>query len=69
MISRKKAGFKACLKCRLLVDPSVEVCPNCSSRDFTLDWEGMVIVLEPETSEVAKMLDIKSPGRYALRVR
>ncbi len=65
----RRKPFKACRKCRLLVSREAEVCPYCGSRDFTEDWEGMVIVIDPGRSEIAKILEIKKPGRYALRVR
>lgn len=65
----KRKPLKACRKCRTLVDRDVEVCPSCGSRDFTEDWEGMVIVINPERSDVAKLLGISKPGRYAVKVR
>ncbi len=65
----RRKPFKACRKCRFLVERDVDVCPNCGSRDFTEDWEGMVIIINPSTSEVARILGIEKPGRYALRVR
>jgi len=66
---RKKAYFKACLKCKLLVPLNVEVCPNCGSKDFSEDWEGMVTVVDPENSIIAKRLNIAKPGRYAVKLR
>ncbi|MCD6563281.1 MAG: DNA-directed RNA polymerase, subunit E'' [Thermoproteales archaeon] len=61
--------FKACVKCKLLVPPNVEICPNCGSRDFSDDWEGIAIIINPEKSEIAQALNITNPGRYALKVR
>ncbi len=65
----RRKPFKACRECKLLVSRDTEVCPNCGSHDFTEDWEGMVIIIDPENSEIAKILEIEKPGRYALRVR
>jgi len=53
----------------LLVPLKVEICPNCSSRDFTEDWEGLIILLDPDNSEIAKVLEKSKPGKYALKVR
>lgn len=64
-----RRDFKACLSCKYLVPRDVEVCPNCGSRGFTEDWEGFVIVLDPEHSSIAKMLGIRKAGRYAIKTR
>ena len=66
---RRALPFKACLKCKLLVLPKVEICPHCGSRDFTDDWEGMIIITNPSKSELANLLNIDKPGKYALKVR
>ncbi len=66
---KKSLAYKACLKCKMLVDPDVEVCPNCGSREFTYNWDGAVVIMDPENSTVAKMLGIKRPGRYAIKTR
>jgi len=47
----------------------VEECPNCGSREFSEEWEGMVIILDVERSQVAKRLGIEKPGRYAIKLR
>ena len=64
----KRKPFKACRKCKALVDKDVGVCPICGSIDFTDEWEGVVIIIDPEKSLVAKMLGIEKPGRYAIKV-
>lgn len=68
-MKRKAPSLKACLNCKLLVPLKVEICPNCSSRDFTEDWEGLIILLDPDNSEIAKVLEKSKPGKYALKVR
>jgi len=45
-----------------------KVCPNCHSTDLTPEWFGLVIILDVEHSQVAKVLNIKTPGKYALKV-
>ncbi|MEM1645398.1 MAG: transcription elongation factor subunit Spt4 [Ignisphaera sp.] len=67
-MSKGTKSFKACIKCKALVKPEEEKCPICGSVEFTFEWSGMVLVLDPEKSEVAKMLNIKIPGRYALKI-
>ncbi|MCJ7770611.1 DNA-directed RNA polymerase, subunit E'' [Candidatus Bathyarchaeota archaeon] len=58
---------RACRNCRYL--SSANVCPNCKHTSFSEDWLGELIVVDPKSSEIAKNLGIKNPGRYALRVR
>ena len=67
-MSTRRKIFKACRRCRLLVDREVVECPNCGSRDFTDEWEGVIIVIDPGKSLVASKLNINKPGRYALKV-
>jgi len=45
------------------------VCPECKSTDLSDDFGGVVIILDPEGSEVAKLMKINKKGRYAVRVR
>lgn len=51
-----------------MISSDAIVCKNCSSSDLTKNWYGYIIILEPEKSEIAKMLSIKTPGKYALKV-
>jgi len=67
-MSTRRKIFKACRRCKLLVDREVAECPNCGSRDFTDEWEGVIIVIDPYKSQVASKLNINKPGRYALKV-
>jgi len=60
--------FKACMKCKFLVPHEVNKCPNCGSETFTEDWSGMVVIVDVDKSEIAKMLNIKVPGRYAIKL-
>lgn len=64
----KGKPFKACRKCKTLLEKDVEICPNCGSHEFSEEWEGMVIVFDPENSELARLLAIMKPGRYAIKV-
>lgn len=60
--------FKACKRCRALVEREVAECPICGSRNFSDEWEGVVIVIDPEKSNIAKALGIVKAGRYAIKV-
>ncbi|MDG6938856.1 MAG: DNA-directed RNA polymerase, subunit E'' [Nitrososphaerota archaeon] len=56
----------ACRKC--LAVTQGRVCPVCGSDDLSENWKGLVIMFEPEGSDVASTLNLKKPGRYALQV-
>ena len=45
-----------------------KVCPGCQSTDLTADWEGIVVVANPDESKIAKTLGITAKGKYALKV-
>jgi len=57
---------KACLNCHMIVYGNV--CPNCKSTSLTENFSGLLIVLDPEKSELAKKIGITKPGKYALKV-
>ncbi|MEM0087616.1 MAG: transcription elongation factor subunit Spt4 [Thermofilum sp.] len=67
-MSKRKLPLKACVKCRFLVEEDVETCPSCGSREFTDNWEGLIVVLN-EQSVAAKVLGIQRKGFYALKAR
>ena len=58
---------RACKNCRLL--SKERICPNCRSSDLSEDYTGLLIILDEENSEIAKMAGLKAKGYYALRVR
>ena len=66
---RRRLPFKACKRCKALVEHDVQRCPYCSSTLFSDDWEGMVVILDPSKSKSAEVLGIKNSGRYAIKVR
>ena len=45
------------------------MCDQCKTHNLATSFDGMVIIIDPETSHIAKKLNIRTPGRYALRVR
>ncbi len=58
---------KACANCHFITSESV--CPKCKSTSLSDDYAGIVIVFDPENSAIAKAMNIKDKGRYALKVR
>lgn len=56
---------QTCRNCRRFT--TEKVCPSCKSTNLSTSWKGIVVVLNAD-SEIAKMLDIKEPGKYALYV-
>ncbi len=63
----KKLAELACRNCKFINVDTI-ICKNCGASDLTKEWYGYLIILDPEKSEIAKMLGIKNPGKYALRV-
>ncbi|MDD1718388.1 MAG: DNA-directed RNA polymerase, subunit E'' [Methanoregulaceae archaeon] len=66
MVVRKKQAA-VCRECHRVVEG--EVCTVCGSSNLSTDWTGYLVVIDPEHSEIAKRLNIKLPGKYALKVR
>ena len=58
---------QVCRECHRVV--TGQTCPVCSSSNLSNDWSGMVIIIDPERSEIATKMDIKLPDKYALKVR
>lgn len=56
---------KVCTNCRRFVIGGV--CPACKETKLTRNWQGSVVILDPE-SEIANALGINAPGRYAISV-
>ncbi|HLD62790.1 MAG TPA: transcription elongation factor subunit Spt4 [Candidatus Norongarragalinales archaeon] len=58
---------KACRKCRRIVQG--DVCPVDQGTDLTKTFEGYIVILDPEHSEVAKAVKAATPGKYALKIK
>ena len=58
---------KACRECHIISYGSV--CPNCKATSLSDDVAGLVIIIDPEGSAIARAMKVKEKGRYALRVR
>jgi RNA polymerase subunit RPABC4/transcription elongation factor Spt4 len=57
---------RVCRNCKRFTEE--KVCPNCKSADLSSSWKGLVIVLNAENSEVAKLMNIGENGKYAVYV-
>lgn len=55
-----------CRKCRRFTTD--KECPICKSAALSASWKGLVIINDPNESEIAKILGITVPGKYALFV-
>jgi RNA polymerase subunit RPABC4/transcription elongation factor Spt4 len=58
---------KACPTCHLITRDNI--CPRCKTSSLSDDFGGLVIMFDPEGSAIAKAMDIKEKGHYALKVR
>ncbi len=56
---------QVCRNCRRFT--TEKVCPACKSTNLSTSWKGVVTIINPD-SEIARALDIKEPGKYALYV-
>ena len=60
------AKQKACKNCKAIFAGAK--CPKCGSEEGRDTFKGKVVILNPEQSEIAKKLNIKEKGEYAVRV-
>ena len=58
---------KACKICNKIYEG--DKCPNCDSKESTDSFKGRIVVLNPEKSEIAKKLNIKGKGNFAIKTR
>ncbi|MBN1784191.1 MAG: DNA-directed RNA polymerase subunit E'' [Candidatus Bathyarchaeota archaeon] len=58
---------KACRECHLISDGSI--CPACNASNMSDDFSGIVVIIDPKGSAIARAMKVKEKGHYALRVR
>ena len=58
----------ACKECRYIIGTKEKVCPKCQG-ELSDKFSGMVIILDPERSEIAKIINVNALGSYAVRVK
>jgi DNA-directed RNA polymerase subunit E" len=59
---------RACKICNTIYEVG-EKCPNCDSREFTESFKGRILVMDPEKSEIAKKLNLRKKGNFAIKTR
>ncbi|WP_256202483.1 transcription elongation factor subunit Spt4 [Sulfuracidifex tepidarius] len=42
--------------------------PVCGGQSFSDDWEGMIIIVDEE-SEIAKLMGVQKPWKYAINLK
>jgi DNA-directed RNA polymerase subunit E" len=60
--------MRACRNCRYITYGNEKACPQCQG-ELTEKFSGMVVVLDHERSEVAKVVKLTAPGTYAIRIK
>jgi DNA-directed RNA polymerase subunit E" len=58
--------MRACKSCLRICEE--ERCPVCGASTSKY-WSGYLAVNDPEKSQIAKRMELKSPGQYCLKVR
>ncbi|MEW6721784.1 MAG: transcription elongation factor subunit Spt4 [Candidatus Micrarchaeota archaeon] len=58
----------ACKECRYIIHTKEKACPKCGG-ELSDKYSGMVVILDPERSEIAKLVGINAVGAYAVRVK
>lgn len=66
-VKESKMKKKYCRHCRILVKG--DSCPICNGADFTENFQGRLFITDANKSEIAKKLEIKHSGEYAIKVR
>ena len=59
---------KACKVCNAIYETG-DKCPKCGSKESTEGFKGKIVVLDPEKSEIAKRLNLKDKGNFAIKTR
>ena len=59
-------GKQACKICKQIV--TKDKCPDHPDAKLIENWKGRIIILNPETSELAKKMGVVKKGEYAIRV-
>ena len=58
----------ACRQCRLIITTKDKTCPKCGG-EISEKYSGMVIILDTERSEIAKLVEVNANGSYAIKVK
>lgn len=58
---------RACTNCNRLIDSGSE-CDICKNNELTSSWKGLVVIYDPDHSDIADKIGVATAGRYAVRV-
>ncbi|MDY6773885.1 MAG: transcription elongation factor subunit Spt4 [Candidatus Nanohaloarchaea archaeon] len=58
---------RACTNCKRIVESGSE-CDICKNDELTSNWRGLVVIYDPEDSEIAEELGVTTTGKYAVQV-
>lgn len=58
---------KVCKKCKLIVE--AEECPLCKKNQFSSNFQGTVVIIDPSKSEIARVMGLEAKGEYAIKVK
>jgi len=58
--------MRACKQCSFISEE--DACPRCGGQT-SKEWQGYLVVVDYERSDIAKKMGITSNGKFALRVR
>ncbi|MBN2488087.1 MAG: DNA-directed RNA polymerase, subunit E'' [Methanosarcinaceae archaeon] len=58
---------QVCRECHRIL--AGQTCPVCGSSNLSSDWSGLVIIINPQKSVIAKKLGVEMADKYALKVR
>ena len=57
-----------CKNCRIVISHG-DKCPLCGSTELTSRWNGYVIMLNVDKSDIAKKLGLKVNSIFALNIK
>ncbi len=58
---------KVCKTCKIFVEGNE--CPLCKGDQFVTNWQGRINVIDADKSFIAKKIDVKAKGEYAIKVK
>lgn len=58
---------RACKICKNIYEG--DKCPECSSQEYVEEYKGRVMVFDAENSEIAKKMNIRKKGLFAIKTR
>ncbi len=60
--------MRACKTCRYIIHTNDKACPKCAG-ELTEKFSGIILVLDPEHSEIAKIVELNAVGSYAIKLK